>query len=365
MIIGVDAGCLGIKDERLAVGVYGLAKDLLLELGKIDKKNNYFLYSFYPIHKKIMDSFGKRMTNIVVKPARGWLKLWLPLQLIYDKPDIFLALGQSFPAMTPFSPRMKTIGFIYDLAFEKFPEMYPGSQNRLSRNSKNLVKHSDSIIAISESTKKDLITLYKVSVNKIKVLYPGISDNMFIKTKKYSFKTPYFLFVGSLKRSKNISGVLQAFSYCCEKTKSDCLLFVVGGDKWLDPAIENLFDMFNLSIKKRIRFLGHVKNDTLINLYKNAVAFVSPSYYEGFGFPFLEAMAMGCPVVGSKRGSIPEIVGNAGILVDPDNYVAIATAMEKFLKDKKAVNIYVKRGLERSKKFSSKKFAKGIYELLH
>src|SRR3989344_5356503 len=175
MIIGVDAGCLGIKDKRLSVGVYRLVKDLLEELGKIDKKNSYLLYSFYPVNKSVMESFGKAMKNIIVKPARGWLKLWFPLRLVKDKPDVFIALGQSFPAKIPFFPKMKNIGFIYDLAFEKFPKMYPNSLEKLKKNSKNLVKNSDIIIAISRSTKKDLIKLYNAPKSKIFVLYPGIS----------------------------------------------------------------------------------------------------------------------------------------------------------------------------------------------
>src|SRR5437868_616190 len=124
MKIGVDAGCLGIKDERLKVGVYRVVVGLLRQLGKIDTVNRYNLYSFYPIDKELMRSFGPRMRNVLVVPSRGWMKIWLPFRILSQRPDVFLGLNQALPDKIANQPNYKAVAFFYDLAFEKFPEMY-------------------------------------------------------------------------------------------------------------------------------------------------------------------------------------------------------------------------------------------------
>ncbi|HEX8965694.1 MAG TPA: glycosyltransferase, partial [Patescibacteria group bacterium] len=146
--IGVDAGCLGIQDKRLKVGVYQVAKNLLIELAKIDNKNQYLLYSFYPINKKLMRELGPQMQNIVVSPSRGWTKLWLPLRLFRDRPDIFIGLSQSLPQRIP-SNRYKTLLLMYDLAFEEYPQSYR-DYSRISKITSLAVMSADKIITISE-----------------------------------------------------------------------------------------------------------------------------------------------------------------------------------------------------------------------
>lgn len=379
MKIGVDGGCLGIKDERLKVGVYNFAKNLLVQLGKIGNKDQYLLYSFYPIERELMMKFGARMENIVVKPSKGWAKFWLPLKLSIDKPQVFLGLNQFIPQMLPFSPRPYIIGFVYDLAFEKFPRMYPDSFVSLRRQTQELVKSSNLIITISRSSKDDLSKFYDVNPSKIKLIYPGNGFPIhstslragrsgmtkgelgMAKSKKTE---DYFLFVGALKRVKNVLGLIKGFSYFANQTDGNYQLYVVGGDKWLDPGIKNTLDSLPEKIKKNIKFLGFVKDGELINLYKNALCFVSPSFYEGFGIPFLEAMSLGCPVIGSNTGSVPEIVGNSGILVNPLDYKEIGTAMIEISRNKKLREDCIKKGLKRAKMFSWEKFARELIPLM-
>lgn len=358
MLIGVDAGCLGVRDERLKVGVYQMAKNLLLELGKIDQQNSYLLYSFYPIEKKLLLKFGRRMHNIIVKPSRGWLKIWLPLQMAKDKPDIFLALSQAVPLKLPFSPRPYTIGFIYDVAFEKFPAMYSSSLIKLQKNTREVVKNSNFILTISNSTKEDIVSLYGISAKKIKPLYPGVSKIFNSKGVKCQSKKQYFLFVGALKKIKNVPNIVKGFSYFLRKTKKDYDLILIGGDKWLDENIQKT--VVGLKAERCIKTLGYVDEDKLARLYRSAVAFVSPSFYEGFGLTFLEAMASGCPVIGSKSGSIPEVVRNCGILVNPKSPKEIGKAMIILTQNQKARNKYIKRGIIRSKQFSWHTFAEKV-----
>lgn len=362
MLIGVDAGCLGIKDKRLKVGVYQVAKNLLESLGKSDKKNRYLLYSFYPIEKAVMKSFGPSMKNVVVTPVRGWMKIWLPMRVRKDMPDVFLALSQAVPSYMPFRKKPYTIGFVYDLAFEKFPKMYPSSLSKLKRETLNAAESSDIILTISENSKKDLIKFYRTKSKKIQVSYPGVSKKFKSIGKKYKSKKPYFLFVGALKMTKNVPGILRAFFYFLEKAHLDFELYVVGVDKWFDNEIKHVsrYDKGN-----NIKFLGFVKEDKLASLYRGSTAFVSPSFYEGFGLPILEAMKSGVPVIGGKTGSTPEVLGNAGILVNPKDYKEIGEAMRDIVKNPRKRKSMIARGLKRTSKFAMDKFCEDVLNLIN
>lgn len=358
MKIGVDAGCLGISDKRLQVGVFQVVKNLLVQLGKLDKKNEYFLYSFQPIDKKILRQFGPKMKNIVVTPSRGWLAIWLPMQLFKDKPDVFLALNQAAPLRLPMQ-KYKTVGLFYDVAFEKYPELYSyaASVSKHSSNSKYLASSADEIIAISESTKNDLHSVYKIPNKKIHVAYPGITE--LPKRKAYKDEEPYFLFVGAFKKSKNVPVILRAFQLFVKQSGMPHQLILVGSDRWPDDEIGQTYANLQDNVQERIRFLSFVDEKLLSSLYKGATALVSPSIYEGFGLPFLEAQSLGCPVIGSSRGSLPEIIGKSGILVNPNDEKKLFDAMIKMTIDSVRTK-YKKRGLENSKKYSWKTFAKQI-----
>lgn len=357
MLIGVDCGCLGVKDERLKVGVYAVAKNLLENLGKIDKRNNYLLYSFYPIEKSLMKKFGPRMKNVIVNPTKFWMKIWLPYRITKDKPDVFLGLSQAVPSYFPFTARPYTISFFYDLGFEKFPQMYPGFLSKLKRNSLYAGKNSHAILSISKSTKKDIINLYHIKPSKIKVSYPSVGKEFSRSGKKYKSKKPYFLFVGAMKQTKNIPTLIKAFNYFLEKSGLKFDLYIVGGDKWFDKGIEKK--------NKNIKFLGFIKDETrLASLYRGAQAFVSPSFYEGFGLIFLEAMKSGCPVITSNVGSTAEVVGEAAILLNPKNYKQIGEAMIEVYKDKRKRKLMREKGLKKSREFSWEKFTSDVLSLI-
>lgn len=359
MTIGVDAGCLGIQDKRLKVGVYQVAFNLLKEISKIDKKNTYLLYSFYPIDREILRNLGKNMKNIVVKPSRGWMKIWLPLQIAKDNIDIFLALGQSIPLKIFVPKKYKIIGFVYDLAYEKYPDFYIGSLNKLRTNTKNLINKSDSIITISQNTKNDIINSFPAVKTKIAVAYPGVEIE---KLKQSSQMKNYFLFVGALKRIKNIPTILKAFNFFLEKTKKDYTLVLVGGDKWPDPKIEEVLEELPLSTKEKIVFKGFVQERQLANLYQNSTAFVGPSLYEGFGLPFVEAMVSSVPVISSKKGATSEVVGEAGILVDdPLDYKAVAESMIDLVTNAKLRAKLISEGKKQAAKYNWKSFAQSVY----
>jgi glycosyltransferase involved in cell wall biosynthesis len=350
MIIAVDAGCLGVLDERLKVGVYNFASNILIELSKIDTENTYLLYSFHPIDSELLKKLGPNMKNIIVRPMKGWLRVWLPIRMISDRVNVFLALGQAVPPRM--SPTIQTIGVIYDLAFEKYKEEYGDAYSRLHINTQYVIKKSKHILTISETVKKEIHKMYKTPLSNISVVSLGVRKFVKRKDLKSLPKGKYFLYVGSLKKIKNIPVLLQAFEKFSLSTKSEVELILAGGNKWKDSNIDKVLNKMSDETIEKISFRGYADDSEINSLYKNAIAFVSPSLDEGFGLPFLEAMSEGCTVIGSEAGAIPEVVGTAGILVNPTDVEALARAMTDVYKSPDLKAKLSKKGLERSRNYS-------------
>lgn len=357
MKIAVDAGALGITDKRLKVGVYEISLNLLNELLRIDKKNIYYLFSFDSIkfNNEILTS---RVVNKIITPRLGWFSFRLPMELAINKNDLFLGLSQAIPATsTP------SIGFVYDLSFLLYPEAYVKSRERLQKNTETLVKRADHLITISNSVRRDLLLRYSIlAKSHITVATPGINHIFNMDGLRYHSKYPYFLFVGALKPGKNVPLILRSFSEFIKTQKKIFDLYLVGGDYWKDPQIDILIK--ELHLDDRVKQLGHVPVSDLAAYYRGAVAFVSPSFYEGFCLPAVEAMASGCPVIGSTTGAFPEVVGDSGILVDPQDVQGLTEAMMTMVNNEKARREYIKKGLARSKRYSWRKFAEKVYEII-
>jgi len=318
MIIGVDAGALSITDERLKVGVWRVTYNLLKELAEIDTKNEYRLYSFLPI----TEQFGTNFKNIVVRPRFGWSRISLPIELRLHPVDVFLGLSQ----MVPFCSAKK-IGFIYDLAFLRYPEAYPKSLEKLRNQTKYLIEQSDTIVTISEASKKE------IGKSNIVVAYPGVDPRFSRQGKKHHEKRPYVLMVGALKRIKNIPLAMRII----KETPYDLVL--VGGNYWEDPAIG-----------KEVKRTGYISDRELAEYYRGARALLVTSLWEGFCLPAVEALACGCPVVYKKTGSLPEIIGKDGMAFDTEKQAVHALLRVKKLKAKR--------------QYLWSDFAKKVYEVL-
>ena len=353
MTIGVDAGMLGIADKRLEVGVWRVAVNLLTQLGKIDKKNDYRLYSFAPIPKSFMSSFGSRMENRVLTPSAGYFTLRLPVELTLRPVDAFLALAQAVPKGAP-----NAVGFCFDVGFLRFPKAYPGSAVRLKRQTKEMVERAAHIIAISETTRRDLTDFYAVSRMRTTVAYPGVDARFTRHGPTHKEKYPYFLFVGARKPSKNVPLALRAFATFLQKAEKPYLFCIVGGNFWEDPAIEQTIGA--LKLRHHVRIMGHIPDEKLPAMYRGANALVVPSLWEGFCLPAAEAMACGCPVVYTKSGSLPEIVGKAGLGCTPGDVKSFAAALS-LIDDDPAVRAgLAKHALLQAKKYNWRLFAKAV-----
>jgi glycosyltransferase involved in cell wall biosynthesis len=325
MIIGLDGGALSITDDRLKVGVYKVTLRLLEELSALKYSNNYRIYSFIPVGESILKKLGNLFENRVVTPKTGWQKLWLPLELKLHPVDLFLGLSQSIPLFSSHN-----IGFIYDLGFLHIPWAYRNSATKLKIQTENLIHKSDHIITISNAVKQDIINNYKFPKSKISVAYPGIDPIFHNNQTKFQNPKPYFLVVGALKPGKNIPMIIKAFHNFLIYSDIKYDLILAGGDYWKDPKIEQTIKELNLqdSVKK----LGYTPDENLVKLYRSSTALLVPSFWEGFCLPAVEAMACGCPVIGSNTGALTEVTGGNGIFFNPDNILAATNAIMEIVK---------------------------------
>jgi glycosyltransferase involved in cell wall biosynthesis len=257
----------------------------------------------------------------------------------------------------------KTIATIFDLTFIRYPQ----TQKWTGRFwwqllGKPGVQKADHLTTISESTKNDLRRFLGVPENKISVVYPYVSD--FFKPvsnprkllSKYDLPDDYVLFVGTLERRKNIVSLLRAFNLCKRKASIKHRLVLVGKRGWLYKDIFQAVE--ELDLKQDVLFLGYVPNEDLPGLYSAADLSILVSLYEGFGLPVLESMACGTPVITSDVSSLPEVAGDATILVPPTDIEHIASAILDLLSSSEKREQLVERGFRQVSKFTRERFAK-------
>lgn len=351
MIIGVDAGALSITDDRLKVGVWRVTYNLLQELSILDPKNTYRLYSFRPIDRDVMRHFGSNMNNVVLTPSIGWSRVRLPLELRIHPVDVFLGLAQTLPSSLP-----RAIGFIYDVGFLFHPDAYGASAGKLAKQTKQLVERASHIITISQSSKQDILNQYPIPEKRVTVAYPGVS---LLVSKGEAFKgSPYFLFVGSLNKAKDIPLTLEAFALFLKQSKNSYDFILVGGEYWPDPMIDVLIHQYKL--EKTVHKVGYISDDALASYYRGATALVATGLREGFCLPAAEAMTYGTPVLAVDRGSLKEVVGHGGIVTAKPEARLLAHAMMK-MTEKKTRNFFSRRAVREAKKYSWKTFAKNVY----
>lgn len=269
----------------------------------------------------------------------------------------------------------KTVTF-HDLSFEKYPEFYSSQKNiwHFSMNPRKQAEQANKIIAVSNSTKQDLVEIYKIDPEKIKVIYSGLSwkakrnilphEKIYVK-KKYNLPENYILYLGTLEPRKNIISLLKVFEEI--KTRgmlkgSDFKLIIAGSKGWLYDDIFKTAQSF--TSRNDIIFTGFVAEKDKPALYGMAKLFIYPSFYEGFGFPPLEAMAQKTPVITSNISSIPEAVENSAITINPSNPDELKEAIEHILTDKKFAQRLADLGKGRSEQFDWKKCAEETLDFI-
>lgn len=287
---------------------------------------------FWNITPQILKFINPMLARVLIKPRK----------------DIDI-LHETYFSLLDWCPKSaKRVITVYDMIHEKFAE-YFSRWNKTQQFKAHAVRRADHVICISENTRQDLISLLNVPEEKTSVVYLGYSLNINRLYKKaVASGKPFILYVGSRGEWKNFNGLIQAYGQS-QFLKNEFNLVCFGGGSFNTQELK-LMDSLNIEHNKIKHITG--TDDLLAGLYSTAAAFVCPSLYEGFGIPPLEAMSFGCPVVCSNTSSLPEVVGNAAELFDPENEAAMRCAIETVVVDHEKSHSLVERGYERIKKFS-------------
>lgn len=370
--VGIDIRFLA-KGSRTGIEEYAInLLSRLLPLGR-DIKFKLFYNAFLKVGLEYdwlnlpnVELRAFRLPNRFLFDPLAKFFCWPRLDKMLGGVDVFF--GPHF-LLSPLSRNCRRVTTFHDLSFEYFPEFFSGRKRFwhgfLSPRAR--AREADKIIAVSQSTKDDLMGLYGVPEEKIKVIHSGVGGDLRPLTvsvervvtmrRKYGLPEKFILYFGTLEPRKNLVGLIKAYEIFCRQAGNGgvCGLVLAGNQGWLCR------DILSLAAKSpyadSIILAGFVEPADKIYLYNLASLFVYPSFFEGFGFPPLEAMACGAPVICSHTSSFPETVGGAGLMVDPYNYGEIAWAMTEVSRDEELRKNLVQSGLERVRRFSWDKTA--------
>lgn len=363
MKIAIDIRDAG--GEKTGKGWYTF--NLVQALLRLDKKNDYLLYT-----KALVPGF-EEFDNVVQKIVEYPTIFWhtaTARDLKQEMVDVFFA-PTSLIIPSIISKEIKCIVTIHDLVALLFPSNHNKKAVLIEKMLLGrAVKKADKILAVSSNTKQDLIEKFQLDESKIEVVYasgsesfqqiedPEMLENFRLKT---NLPEKFFLAVGTIEPRKNYPNLIKAFAEFSKKYPKYRLI-IVGRDGWqFEETYKAIHENY---MQKKVHFLGYLSEKSIVNLYNMAEAFVFPSLYEGFGIPPLDAMRCGCPVIAANTSSLPEVVGNAGILIDPKNPHSITAAMLKIVENKELRDTMVQNGFAQAKKFSWEASAKRLLEII-
>lgn len=393
MRIGIDY--TSAVRQRAGIGRY--TRELVSALLALDRSRNYTLFaatgglpeehwqSEINRLRKTRDQ-GPAVRTVPLSDdwlARLWHRLGLPIpiELVTGRLDLFYSPDFTLPPTID----THTLLTIHDLSFVRHPDAFvPALRRYLERVVPRSINRADVVLADSAHTRSDLIALFEVPPHKVKVVTPGVDARFHPHPpapaaaapsarhpqderlrKQYGIgEEPYVLSVGTLQPRKNYVRLIRAFaqSRCARgdgTTSSPMQLLIAGGHGWLYEDI-----VVEAEEHDRVRLLGFVADEDLPSLYRGAALFAFPSLYEGFGLPVLEAMACGVPVVCSAASSLPEVAGDAALLVDPLDVDALSKAMDQALQDDALQQAMIERGLTQAARFTWERSARQLSDVI-
>jgi len=283
---------------------------------------------------------------------RLWTHLRLSWEMARRPPDVLFIPAHVLPLVHP----RASLVTVHDLGYLYFPKAHPWRQRLyLDLSTRWNARAAAHLLADSEATKADIVTRYGTPPEKITVAYPGhdetlapVRDSAAIEAVKahYGIASDYFLYLGTLQPRKNLARLVAAFT----ALRSETVLVLAGKRGWL---YKELFaQVHRMGLERRVLFPGYIPDKNKAALLSGALAFVFPSLYEGFGLPIVEAQACGCPVITSTTSSLPEVAGEAALLVDPGDTNAIAAAMQDVVADPGLRERLIEHGFANVRRFS-------------
>lgn len=367
--IGIDytaAVCQG-------AGIGRYTRELVRALAELDQRHDYVLFAAaggkQPADTAWPSGFQMRSVPLSDRAlAILWHRLQLPLwvELATGPIDIFHSPDFVLPPVQ----RAKTLVTVHDLSFIRYPQCADANLRAyLNKVVPRSVHRADLVLADSQSTKDDLVELLGVEPAKIGVVYPGVEErfrpiedhaNFEQVRKRYNLPPRFILGLGTLQPRKNFTRLIEAYSLLVTHHPSFHLV-IVGGKGWLYEEIFATVE--RLGLEEKVIFPGFAADEDLPALYSLADLFVFPSLYEGFGIPPLEALACGTPVITSDASSLPEVVGEAGLMVEATNVEALAQAMKQVLEEDSLREGMIAKGMEQARKFTWKEAASRLLTL--
>jgi glycosyltransferase involved in cell wall biosynthesis len=369
MLIGVDASRAATA-RRTGTENYSLY--LIRELLALEGAHRFRLYfNLAPSWDLLAGAAEWR----VMPFPRLWTHLRLSWEMLIDPPDLLFVPSHVLPLVHP----RRSVVTVHDLGFLYYPEAHTLSQNLYLRwSTRHNARAATRILADSQATRRDLVHHYSIPNSKIAVVYPGRDETLAPVTDpallsavraRYGMAGPYLLYVGTLHPRKNLVRLIQAFGSLLQpsadgpRAPTAGLQLVLAGQKgWLYGEI--LDQVRKLGLADRVVLTGYVPEADLPPLLSGALAFVFPSLYEGFGLPLLEAMACGTPVICSNVSSLPEVAGDAALLVDPTDSEALAAGLARLVADEGLRRELIERGFRQMQRFSWRRCAEETLQVL-
>ena len=380
MKIGIDIRCLS-EGRRTGVEEYSL--NLLEKILKEDNDNKYVLFLNSWKKPKLEIDFLKNYKNVELKISRFpnkilnfflWYFDWPKLDKLIGGVDVFFMPNLNFVAL---SPKVKLILTVHDLSFEYYPETFSWKRRlwHIFINPQKIIRRADKVLAVSDSTRNDLIGFYKINPAKVETVYNGVgevfgridrNDPRLLKIKeKYALPFNFILFLGTFEPRKNIGGIVKAYERMRQEGGNQLekyKLVIAGSEGWKSAKLKR--EIRKSSLAKDIYQIKFIDEEDKVFVYNLAALFVYPSFFEGFGLPPLEAIKCGVPVIVSDNSSMVETVGEAGILTDAFSADEIALAMKEFLIDKDLKKEFYPAGIRQAQKFTWTKAAKKFLEIV-
>lgn len=370
MRIGIDI-TPAVNQPNTGIGRY--TQKLVENIVELEPGHDYSLV--HSSNGKVKNTFYKNLakSNIssrrIAKSKRQTRTLWLTSHKLRFGVDSTLGNLDLFHATDTCGPRLNRIRLVttvHDVAFFSHPDTAsPLNRHYLNSTIQASLNHSVRVIAVSNSTKRDLMRLFYVPEEKIRVIHLGVNENFYPVTNPHSldeFKnrhhltSPYILFLGTIEPRKNLAAVVTAYHRLIRERAITHSLVIAGAIGWASEPVFKLVQ--ELGLDSKVVFTGNITEEDLPALYSSASLFVFPSLYEGFGFPPLEAMACGTPTIVSNVSSLPEITGDAALQVSPHKPEELAAAIKVVLKDPALQSELVAKGLKQAKLFPWDKTAR-------
>jgi len=364
MIIGIDARMYGYAQT----GIGNYIRHLLKYIFELDKENNYVIF----LLSEEYDNFkipNKRIKKVKVSAKwYGWKEqILFPFELYKEKLDLMHFTHFNSPVLY----FKKSIITIHDIT----PYFFPGHKMKSLLRKIGFravffssVKKAKKIIAVSKSTRDDIVNHFKINKDKIEVIYEGVDGQFKVCDEippapflKGGVTKPFIFYTGVWRNHKNLVGLVKAFGVLKNKYKLDYQLVLGGKEDPYYPEVRETWE--KLGLGKEIIRAGFIDQKELPLLYGAAEIFVIPSFYEGFGLIGLEAMACGTPVVSSNKTSLPEVLGDAAIYFNPNDPEEMAEKMKLVLTDKKLYNELREKGFKQIRKYSWEKMGKKTMEI--